>query len=175
MCLICSLDNAHGKVWNKRYYILHFIKHLPLSCFAANIHTHSNTSKSHVHFHSCASLLLLRSPGYFKMYIFRTAPGQPSSISSFGSNSYTLSGKPHLHGGRQREPSFTELTCTCSKHCAKVLGGRITKLCKVGAAPNLSQMSTLKYGNANSLLQRMTGLDLSVTFLASKAHVLYLP
>lgn len=35
------------------------------------------------------------------------------------------------------------------------------KLCKVGAAPNLSQMSKLKYGNANSLLQRMTGLDLS--------------
>lgn len=106
VCLrICSLNNAPGKVWNKRYYIPHIISHLALSCFTAKIRTHSSPSKSHVHFHPCARLFLLLNPSYFKIRIFRTAPGQPSRMSSFGSNKCALSGRPALQGGRKRAPS----------------------------------------------------------------------
>lgn len=109
LCLrICSLSGALRKVWNERYNILQFINTYP--CLASQpISTLTpTTSKSHVHFHPCASIFLLRSPSYFKKYILRTAPGQPSSMSSFGSNKCTLAGRPDLHRGREKVHSSTE-------------------------------------------------------------------
>lgn len=100
---ICILSGALRKVWNERYNILQFINTYP--CLASQpVSTLTPTSKSHVHFHP----FLLRSPSYLKKYILRTVPGQLSNMSSFGSNKYTLVGRPNLHRGRERVHRSTE-------------------------------------------------------------------
>lgn len=148
---MCSLNNGHGKVWNKRYNILRFINTYP--CLASQpistlTPTHQNhmSTSTHVlaYFYLGAPAILSYTFSEQLQVNLQACPGLEAT------RVHWLKGQIHAEEGKESTVPLGSSTYSEST-VRSPLEARSQNPWDVGAAANNSQMSQLRYREGKSL------------------------